>query len=161
MAHDYEDALNPDQMTDADVRDLVRQRLDEAEEFDVDAVDIEVADGHIRVEGRVGTDGEHQHVEQVLSSLGLAHYENNVVVDRLTRAERDEAADMARLEDAAATAGMGESSGSTSDTAEHLRPDESAEAYGTRDVKEAVEEGRSYNPPEGPFPEGVGEEKQH
>jgi hypothetical protein len=161
MGHDYEDAVNPDQMTDADVRNLVRQRLDESEQFDVDAVDIEVADGHIRVEGRVGTEGERQHVGQVLSAIGLTEFENNVVVDPLTRAERNDAADMARLEDAAATAGMGESGGSTSDTAEHLRPDEAAEAEGTRDVQEAIEEGRSYTPPDGPFQEGVGEEEQH
>jgi hypothetical protein len=84
-----------------------------------------------------------------------------VVVDRLRRAERNEAADMARIEDAAATAGLGEADGSTSDTARHLRPNEANEAYGTRDVQEAVEEGRSYNPPEGPFQEGVGGEERH
>jgi hypothetical protein len=161
MGHDYEDGINPDQMTDEDMRDLVRQRLEESEEFDADAVDVEVVGGEIRVEGRVGTDGERQHVGQVLSGLGLTDFQNNVVVDPLARAERDEAADMARLEDAAATAGMGESRGSTSDTAEHLLPDEAAEANGTRDVQEAIREGRSYTPPEGPFQEGLGENEQH
>jgi hypothetical protein len=161
MGHDYEDAVNPDQMTDEDVRDLVRQRLEESEEFDADSVDIDVVDGHIRVEGRVGTEGERQHVGQVMSALGLTEFENNVVVDPLARAERDEAADMARLEDSAATAGMGESGEATSDTAEHLRPNEAADLHGTRDVQEAIEGGRSYTPPDGPFQEGVGDEEQH
>lgn len=161
MARDFEDGINLDQMTDADVRAFIRQRLDEAEEFDVDAVEIEVADGHIRIEGRVGTDGERQHIEQVLSRLGAVEYSNDVVVDRLARAERDEAADMARLEDAAATAELGESGKSSSDTAEHLLPDDAGELYGTRDMQKAVEEGKSYNPPEGPFQEGIGEGERH
>jgi hypothetical protein len=38
-----------------------------------------------------------------------------------------------------------------------LHGDGRGEAEGTRDVQEAIEEGRSYNPPEGPFQEGVGE----
>jgi hypothetical protein len=45
----------------------------------------------------------------------------------------------------------------TSDTADHLHGDGRSEAEGTRDVQEAIEEGRSYNPPDGPFQEGVGE----
>jgi hypothetical protein len=154
MARDYEDAVNLDQMTDGDVRALVRQRLDEADEFDADAVDIEVRDGRIRVEGRVGTEGERQHVDQVLTELGAQSYDNQVVVDRLARAERDEAADIARLEDAATTSGLGESAKATSDTAEHLRPDDAGDMYGTRDVQKAVEEGKSYTPPDGPLQEG-------
>jgi len=158
---DYEDGINLEQMTDADVRALLRQRLEEAEEFDVDAVEIEVADGHVRVDGRVGTDGERQHIEQVLSQLGAVDYTNDVIVDRLARAERHEAADMARLEDAATTAEMGETRTSSSDTADHLRPDVAGELYGTGDMQKAVEEGKSYNPPEGPFQEGIGEGERH
>ncbi len=161
MGQDYEDTINLDQMTDADVRALVRHRLDEAEEFDVDAVQIDVDGGRIRVEGRVGTEGERQHVEQVLTVLGAVEYANNVVVDRLARAQRDEAADMARLEDAATTSGLGESGDSSSDTAEHLLPDDAGDMYGTRDMRKAVEEGKSYNPPEGPFQEGIGEGERH
>jgi hypothetical protein len=117
--------------------------------------------GRVRVEGRVGTDGERQHVEQVLSALGAVDYENNLVVDRLARQERDEAADMARLEDAAAPAPLGETGAATSDTAEHLRRDDQSELYGTGDMRKAIEEGRSYEPPEGPFQEGVGGGERH
>jgi hypothetical protein len=161
MAHDYGDAVNLDQMTDRDVRELVRQRLDESDEFDADAVEIDVKDGRISVEGRVGTEGERQHVDQVLTELGAQSYDNQVVVDRLARAERDEAADIARLEDAATTSPLGESASDTSDTASHLMPDDAGDMYGTRDVQKAVEEGKSYNPPEGPLQEGIEGDERH
>lgn len=156
MADDFENAVNLDQMTDDDVGALVRQRLDRAPDFDVDNVDIAVRDGRVTVEGRVGTEGERQHVEQVLTGLGATEYANNVTVDELVRAQRSEAADTANAEDAAARAMLGESGKSTTDTAEHLRPDPAADQYGTRDMKEAIEEGRSYTPPDGPAQEGIG-----
>jgi hypothetical protein len=161
MAHDYEDAVNLDQMPDRDVRDLIHQRLDEGEEFDVDAVEIHVEGGHVRVEGRVGTEGERQHVEQILSSLGAQSYDNNVVVDPLAREQRAEAADIARVEDAATTSGLGEAAAGTTDTAEHLRPDDAGEMYGTRDPQKAVEEGKSYTPPDGPLQEGIEGDERH
>jgi hypothetical protein len=161
MARDFEDSINLDQLDDADAGALVRERLGESDRFDVDAVEVEVSAGRIRVEGRVGTEGERQHVDQVLDALGSRDYENNVVVDPTTRAERPEAVDLARLEDVAAVDPLGGSSDRTSDTADHLHGGDRSEAEGTRDVQEAIEEGRSYNPPEGPFQEGVGEGERH
>jgi hypothetical protein len=161
MTRDYEDAINLDQMTDEDVRDLVRQRLDQGEDFEADTLDIVVTDGRVRVEGRVGTESERQYVEQVLTGLGVVEYDNDVVVDRLTRQERSEEADLARLEDAAADSQLGDSGDATSDTAEHLLPDDRGEMQGTRDMQKAIEEGKSYEPPDGPFQEGIGEEERH
>lgn len=156
MADDFENAVNLDQMTDGDVRELVRQKLDEDADFDVDAVEVAVTDGRITVDGRVGTDGERQHVEQVLGALGATRYDNNVVVDEAARARRAEGADVARAEDAAAQAPLGEAGQATTDTARHLLPDDAADQYGTHDVSEAIREGRSYTPPDGPTPEGPG-----
>jgi hypothetical protein len=161
MAGDYEDGINLDQMTDDDVRELVVQRLDEMDEFDADDVEVEVAGGTVRIEGRVGTDGERQFVEQTLTALGVQDYQNNVMVDRNVRATRNEAADVARLEDAAADSAMGESADDTSDTAAHLQDDPESEQWGTRDVKKAIEDGQSYNPPTGPMSEGIGEGERH
>lgn len=161
MARDFEDLLNLDHLPDDDIRDLIRERLDQDDAFDGDAVDVTVAGGRVRVEGRVGTEEERQHVEHVLESLGAGDYENNVVVDPVARAERSEAADIARLEDAAAADDPGESGQSTSDTAEHLRTDDAAELDGTRDMRKAIEEGLSYNPPDGPVQEGAGEGERH
>ena len=53
MADDYENTLNPDQLPDDDIRAVVRQRLDDDPDFDVEDVDVAVRDGHVTVEGRV------------------------------------------------------------------------------------------------------------
>lgn len=155
MPKDFENAINIDQLDDRAIHDLVRQRLEEAADFDAGSVDIAVRDGHVRVEGRVGTEEERQHVAQVLTQLGAEEYQNDVVVDEARRAERSEAADVARLEDAAVDDELGERGKTTSDTAEHLRPDTRSEQVGTQDVKKAVEQGQSYTPPDGPMQEGI------
>ncbi len=111
--------------------------------------------------GRVGTEGERQHVGQVVASLGITELENQIVVDEVRRAQRDPAADVARIEDARADAAIGESGKSTSDTAEHLQPGERGDLRGTRDVKEAIQEGRPYTPPRGPVQEGVEGDERH
>ncbi|NIP78118.1 MAG: hypothetical protein GWM90_02495, partial [Gemmatimonadetes bacterium] len=118
-------------------------------------------DGNITVAGRVGTEGERQHVGQVVASLGITELENQIVVDEVRRAQRDPAADVARIEDARADAAIGESGKSTSDTAEHLQPGERGDLRGTRDVKEAIQEGRPYTPPRGPVQEGVEGDERH
>ena len=155
MPKDFENTINTDQLDDDDIRDLVRQRLDEADDFEVDNVEVAVRDGQVLVEGRVGTDEERQHVEQVLTSLGVQDYENNVVVDEVVRAEHSEAADVASLEDAAIDDEMGERGRATSDTAEHLLADTAGEQFGTHDMQKAIEQGQSYTPPDGPMQEGI------
>ncbi len=122
MAHDFEGTINLDQMDDDDVGRLVRQRLDEDTDFDVDSVEVEVRGGRVVVEGRVGTEGERQHGEQVLDALGATDFDNNVVVDETARAQRPDAADDAAAENAATTSDLGESGDVTTDTAQHLQP---------------------------------------
>jgi hypothetical protein len=161
MAKDYENTLNLDQMDDADIRELVRQRLDEVAGFDVDAVEVDVQDGGITVEGRVGTEAERQQVTRVLTALGATEPRNNVVVDEVARPQRAEAADDARAEAADATPALGESGTATTDTAEHLQDDRSGEQYGTRDPRKAVEEGKPYTPPEGPTQQGIEGDERH
>lgn len=155
MPKDFENTINTDQLDDGDIRDIVRQRLDDAEDFEVDNVEIEVTDGQVVVEGRVGTDEERQHVEQVLTAMGVQDYANNVVVDEVARAQHSEAADIASLEDAAVDDELGERGKATTDTAEHLLPDTAGEQFGTHDMKKAIEQGQSYSPPDGPMQEGI------
>lgn len=161
MASDFENTINLDQMDDDDIGELIRQHLDEDDDFDVDAIEVEVSDGRVTVEGRVGTEGERQHVEQVLNALGAEDYENNVVVDETTRAERAEGADEALAEDSNAQAALGESGHTTSDTAEHLQPDDEGELYGTRDPQKAIQDGKTYTPPDSPTQEGVRGDERH
>jgi hypothetical protein len=161
MTGDFEDTINLDQMDDDDIGELIRQKLDEDADFNVDTVDVVVREGQVTVEGRVGTDGERQHVDQVLQGLGATDFENNVVVDSNTRAQRADAADDAQVEDAAALSDLGESGKTTTDTAQHLQPDDAGDMYGTRSPQKAIEEGKSYTPPEGPTQQGIGGGEQH
>lgn len=158
---DFEEALNPDQMTDRDVEELVRQQLDEDESFNPDTVDVTADGGRITVSGRVGTEAERQRVDQTLTALGATDFQNDVMVDEATRARRADAADEAHVEDAEARAQVGESGKATTDTAEHLHPDTSDELYGTKDMKKAIEEGTPYTPPDRPVQEGVEGDEQH
>ena len=83
------------------------------------------------------------------------------MVDEAARAGRSDAADEARVEDQEARAQIGEAGKSTTDTAEHLHRDRSSRLYGTKDMKEAIEEGTPYTPPDRPVQEGVEGEEQH
>lgn len=161
MAKDFEGTINLDQMEDPEIEALVRQQLDEEPRFNPDTVEIEVENGQVTVSGRVGTEGERQHVEQVLTALGATDYVNDVVVDEIARSQRPDAADEARAEDAQATAPIGESGKVTTDTAEHLQPDDAGDMYGTRDPKKAIEEGKTYTPPDSPVQEGIRGDEQH
>ncbi|MEJ2502127.1 MAG: BON domain-containing protein [Gemmatimonadota bacterium] len=161
MPDDYEGTINVDQMDDDDIRALVRQVLDDAERFDPAGIDVSVREGHVAVEGRVGTEAERQRVEKALTGLGIHRYDNHVVVDENARALRADAADDARAEDAAAQAALGESGKTTTDTADHLRPDVAGDLHGTQDMKKAIEEGQSYTPPDDPMQEGIRGGEQH
>lgn len=158
---DFENTLNLEQMTDVDVEELVHQQLGEDDAFNADTVEIDVEDGTIRVSGRVGTEAERQRVSQILTSLGATGFENDVVVDEAARARRDDAADIAHVEDQEARAQIGESGKATTDTAEHLSEDRSDRLYGTKDVRKAVEEGTPYTPPDRPVQEGVAGDEEH
>ena len=158
---DFENALNLEQMDDPDIAELVRQQLDEGEAFDPDAVEITVEDGEVTVSGRVGTEAERQRVDQILTGLGVADFQNDVVVDEAVRAQRAAEADEAHVEDQEAQAQIGESGKATTDTAEHLHRDRSDRLYGTKDMKKAIEEGTPYTPPDRPVQEGIEGEEEH
>jgi len=161
MARDYEDVHGLDSLPDDDVRDLIAQRLGEADDIDSERIEVRVDAGHIYLEGRVGTEQELQVAEQLVTNIaGSESVTNELVVDALVREQRSEAADIAAAEDAAADPALGEGGHRTSDTAEHLLDDTERDLYGTRNPKEAIERGFSYNPPEGPVQEGSRSEEQ-
>jgi hypothetical protein len=96
-------------MDDDDVGELIRQKLDEDATSTWTRWSIEVRNGRVVVEGRVGSEGERQHVDQVLSALGATDFDNNVVVDSNTRAQRSDAADDARWRTPPPLSALGES----------------------------------------------------
>jgi hypothetical protein len=162
MARDYEDIHNLEDMTDEELEALVREELDEYEQVDPSRLVIEARDGDVTVGGRVGTEAEYQVVEQVVTDvLGVQRFTNEMVVDPLTRAQHDEAADVANAEVYDSPRGQRGGANRTEDTAAHLLDDTGAEQYGTGDMGEAVERGYSYNPPAGPAQEGQRGHEDH
>jgi len=156
MARDFEDVHDIDDLSDDELRGLVREHLAADSALDIDDLSIQVESGHVILEGRVGTDEERRIAEHIVTDvLGLEDYENNIFVDPIRRATSPEAADDT-LADEDATDGrlLGDRPVSISPEDEDRREDEEAQLYGTTDVGHAIEEGTAWNPPEAPTPEG-------
>jgi len=156
MARDFEDVHDIDDLSDDELRGLVREHLAADSALDIDDLTISVEDGHVLLEGRVGTDEERRIAEHIVTDvLGVEDYENNIFVDPVRRATSPEAADD-NLADEDATEGrlLGDRPVSLSPDVEDDLEDEDAQLYGTTDVGHAIEEGTSWIPPEAPTPEG-------
>lgn len=156
MARDYENLHDLDDLSDRELRDLVIERLADDDGVDADNVTVVVEDGLVRLTGRVGSEEELRIAERVVSDgLGVTRYANELVVDALRRGEDPEAADDAAAAEADQDRYLGDRPDQQSDTADHLVEDLEAEMFGTRDVKDAIEGGQSYSPPDEPTPEGL------
>jgi hypothetical protein len=156
MARDFEDVNDLDDLSDEELRGLVREHLASDSALDIDDLTINVEDGHVRLDGRVGTDEERRIAEHIVTDvLGIEDYENNIFVDPLRRAMNSEAADDNVAEEEA-TEGrlLGDRPVGISPESETKVEDLDAELYGTTDVGHAIEEGTAWIPPEAPTPEG-------
>ena len=156
MARDYEDVNDIDDLSDDELRGLVREHLAADSALDIDDLSINVQSGHVILDGRVGTDEERRIAEHIVTDvLGLEDYENNIFVDPVRRATSPEAADD-NLADEDATEGrlLGDRPVSLSPEVEGRLEDEDAQLYGTTDIGHAIEEGTVWIPPEAPTPEG-------
>lgn len=162
MAEGYEDVYDLDSMDDAEVRDLIRQQFEEYPEFDAQRIEITVEDGFVTLSGRVGTEMELQRAEAIVADvLGIKEFSNELVIDELTRGELSEAADEAVAQDSEATDVMGGGGEQTEPSAEHLLEDTETELYGTQDMGDAIEQGKSYNPPDRPTQMGTRSVENH
>ena len=155
MPRDFEDIFDLDDLSDQELRGLVRQELAKHDGLDADSIVVHVEDGLVRLSGRVGTDGERQIADHLLSDvIGLTHYENELVVDQIRRDEAPENAEEAAADRAE---GSGEPLGrprSTSNGGDDPEDELDARLYGTHDVQAAIEHGTAWVPPEAPTQEG-------
>jgi hypothetical protein len=154
---DYEDLSNIDELSDGEVRALVRDRLDEQRAFDPDDIDIAVRNGVVQLSGRVGTEEEFRIIERVVSDLvGITRVKNDMVVDPIRRAQSPEPIDE-HLADEELHEGLllGDRPRPQSDEAEHVNENLRAELFGTTDVQESIADAIPWIPPESPTPEGV------
>ena len=157
MARDFEDVNDIDDLSDDELRGLVREHLAADSALDIDDLTINVEDGRVILDGRVGTDEERRIAEHIVTDvLGIEEYENNIFVDPVRRAMSPEAADDNLVEEER-TEGrlLGDRPVGISPEAETATEDLDAQLYGTTDVGRAIEEGTAWIPPEAPTPEGL------
>src|SRR5690606_35056377 len=162
MANDFVDTRSLEGLTDGELRQLIHDRLRSNDAL-IDETDIEihVVAGAVTLTGRVGTEGDLQRIEQVITDeIGVIDVTNNIGIDENLRGMQPMAADDAAMFDADVRATSG-GADRTEDSAEHLMDDRAAEQYGTRDVSEAIERGYSYEPPGSPTSEGTRSREQH
>ncbi|HEX6940844.1 MAG TPA: BON domain-containing protein [Longimicrobiales bacterium] len=162
MPGDFEDLYDLENMDDDEIASLILGELEEYPDIDSDGIDVDVEDGFVTLTGRVGTEFELQEIEHVLSDvLGIANYSNELVVDELMRVEYAAGADDAVAEDAEVESQYGEEDARAEPAASHLLEDVEAGAYGTHDLRSAIESGEAYEPPDRPIQEGSWSEENH
>lgn len=157
MEKDYENISDRDNLTDNELRALVRDEFEAQLAFDPNDVDVSVSEGVVRVSGRVGTEAEFRIVERVVTDLvGLKNLKNELVVDPIRRAESPEAIDE-HLVDEELHEGilLGDRPTPEDPEGEHVRENIHSELFGTTDVQESIGGAIPWNPPDGPTPEGV------
>jgi hypothetical protein len=158
MAHDFENVFDLDDLSDAELRELVRDQLAQDDALDVDGILVHVKDGYVTLSGRVGTEGERQIADHVLSDvIGLESFSNDLFVDPVRRDEEPEAADEA----VARAASRGEDPllggtdlSATDDEAQRATDNDDASLFGSRDIERVMEDGVPWIPPDEPTPEG-------
>ena len=159
MARDYEDFSNIDDLDDDELKQLVRDRLADHPDLDIDDIQVDVRDGTVRLDGRVGTEAELRIAEHVVTDVvGAADVENGLVVDAVRRAETPvDIDDHLAMEAESAGTMLGEIPSQNSDEVDEARGDEDLDErmFGTTDVHDAIAHGTAYTPPESPTPEGM------
>jgi hypothetical protein len=154
---DYEDVDGLDELSDNELRALIRDTFDQQVAFDPDDVDIAVRSGVVTLSGRVGTDEELRIVERLVSDVvGVKSVNSELVADPIRRAESPEAIDE-HLVDERLHEGLllGDTPRPEDPEAQHLHEDIRAELFGTTDVQQSIGEAIPWNPPDGPTPEGI------
>jgi hypothetical protein len=156
MARDFEDLNDIDDLNDDELRGLVRDHLAAHNALDIDDFTVEVRDGLVVLNGRVGTDGERLIAEHVVTDLiGAQRCQNNVFVDPARRATSPEAIDEQLVnDDRMEGLLLGDKPVPLDPETETVEPDVDAELYGTTDVGHAIQDGTPWIPPESPTQEG-------
>lgn len=157
MDRDFENIFDLDDLSDDELRRLVREQLASYETIDADSILVSAEDGIVTLSGRIGTEEERRVADHVLSDvIGLTEFNNDLVVDAIRRDEAPEAVDDALAQQADSEAEpLGRPLENQDSEAEHLVEDLDARLYGTEDVQSAIERGTPWSPPETPTPEGM------
>jgi hypothetical protein len=153
---DYEDIDAIDELSDNELRALIRDTFDQQVAFDPADVDVAVRSRVVTLSGRIGTDQEYRTVERLVSDIvGMPNVRNELVIDPIRRAESPEAIDEHLVdEDLHEGLLLGDRPRNEDPEAEHLHENRRAELFGTTDVQRSISGAIPWNPPDGPTPEG-------
>jgi hypothetical protein len=156
MESDFENSADIENLSDRELRQLVRDKLDEHEGIDPEDITVIVRNGVLNLSGRIGSEAELRVADHIITDqLGIVDYENEMVVDSLRRPASPDAIDDHDA-DERATEGLllGDRALPLSPEAEHLDENILAEVEGTADVQKSIESAIPWVPPESPTPEG-------
>jgi hypothetical protein len=162
MARDYENLDDIEDLSDDELRGVVREHLAAHNGLDIDDITVSVKDGEVTLAGRVGTDGERLVAEHIVTDvIGVHSIRNDIFVDPTRRAVSPEAIDEHLVdEDRREGLLLGDRTGPNSDEVEEAVESLDAELYGTTDVHTAIADGTAWIPPESPTQEGFVEGKE-
>jgi hypothetical protein len=161
MERDFENIHDIDNLSDDELRQLVRKHLAAHNGLDADYVDVRVENGVVVLGGRVGTEGERRIAHHVVTDvLGIASIRNEIMIDPIHRAESPEAIDDHLVEqDRTDGLLLGDRAQPFDDEAEPVdgRDPYSLDKhlFATTDVQDAIAGGATWIPPEAPTQEGI------
>ena len=159
MARDYEDIHDIDDLSDDELKALVRDQLKSHNGLDVNDLEVRVEDGAVCLGGRVGTEGERRIAEHVVTDvLGIISVKNEILVDAIRRAESPMAIDE-HLAEEERTEGLqlGDRPRQFADGSQPADADADVDEanWGSTDVQDVIANGVPWIPPESPTPEGM------
>ena len=157
MARDFEDLHDLDDLSDDELKALVKQHLASHNGLDVDDLSVRVEDGTIFLGGRVGTEGERRIAEHVVTDvLGIVSVSNEILVDPIRRAESPmDIDDHLVAEERTEGLMLGDRPPQREVEDALHADDDAAHDVGTTDLQKAIESGAAWIPPTGPTPEGI------
>jgi BON domain-containing protein len=162
MARDFEDLHDLDDLSEGELRALVREHLAAHNALDIDDFTVQVDHGVVVLSGRVGTDGERLIAEHVVTDLvGTQRCRNEVFVDPARRAMSPEPVDEHLAdEDRLEGLQLGDRPLPMSAESETTQENVDAELFGTTDLGQAIQDGTPWIPPESPTQEGFTERNE-
>jgi hypothetical protein len=161
MERDFENIHDLENLSDAELRQLVRNHLAAHNALDADYLEVRVQDGVVVLGGRVGTEGERRIAHHVVTDvLGITSVRDEIMIDPIRRAESPEAIDDNLVEeDREEGLLLGDRPQPFDDEAKPIDGDDpyslDKHLFGTTDVQDAIAGGTTWIPPEAPTQEGI------
>jgi BON domain len=161
MERDFENIHDIDNLSEDELRQLVREHLAAHNALDPDYLEVRVEGSVVVLGGRVGTEGERRIAEHVVTDvLGITSVRNEILIDAIHRGESPEAVDDNLVEEDR-TEGLllGDKPLPFDDEAKPVDGDDpysvDKHLFGTTDVRDAIAGGTAWIPPEAPTQEGI------